>query len=88
MKLECTVGSLSCNGIRVSAGDLFEIDEETGDHLIKHGFAVITQDDEEQGSDQEESIDDGVQGGKRYGGNAPDAQKDNTTTKKSNSKRK
>lgn len=40
MKLECTIGSISCNGVLAEKGDIFEIDDVSGKHLLKHGNAV------------------------------------------------
>lgn len=45
MKLKCTIGSLSCNGILAKKGDVFEIDDVSGKHLIEHGNAVEQIDD-------------------------------------------
>lgn len=40
MKLKCTIGSISCNGVLAESGDVFEIDDERGEHLIKHRNAT------------------------------------------------
>jgi len=40
MKLKCTIGSLSCDGILAERGDIFELPEEAGQSLLKQGYAV------------------------------------------------
>jgi len=40
MKLKCTIGSLSCDGVRVERGDIFELPEKAGESVIDSGYAI------------------------------------------------
>ena len=40
MKLKCTIGSLSCDGVLAEAGDIFDIDSEVGAGLVKSRYAI------------------------------------------------
>ena len=41
MKLKCLIGSLSCDGILAEKGDVFEIGDEAGNHIVSCGYAVL-----------------------------------------------
>ena len=64
MKLECTIGSISCNGVLAEKGDVFEIDDVSGKHLIEHGNAVEPIDTVVE----DVPTDEGVQGVSRHDG--------------------
>lgn len=40
MKLKCTKGSISCDGVLAECGDVFEVGDEAGKGLIESRFAV------------------------------------------------
>lgn len=60
MKLKCTIGSLSCDGVLAEKGDLFELPDDTAKSIIKSGYAIEAQD--------EVPTDEGVQGVSRHDG--------------------
>jgi len=39
MKLKCTIGSISCDGILAEKGDIFEVSDEAGRSIIASGYA-------------------------------------------------
>lgn len=39
MKLKCTIGSLSCDGVVVERGDTFEMPDDAAKGLIESGYA-------------------------------------------------
>lgn len=40
MKLECKIGSLSCDGVLAEKGDIFELSDDVAAGIIKSGYAV------------------------------------------------
>jgi len=46
MKLKCTIGSLSCDGVLAERGDLFELPDAAAKSVIESGYAIEAQDEE------------------------------------------
>ena len=40
MKLICTIGSISCDGVLAEKGDIFEVSDKAGTGLIASGYAT------------------------------------------------
>ena len=55
MKLKCTIGSISCDGVLAEKGDIFNIGTDAGTKLIQDGYAVDAADqpDEPEGQQDE-----------------------------------
>lgn len=41
MKLICTIGSISCDGVLAKKGDIFEVSDKAGESIIKEGDATL-----------------------------------------------
>lgn len=41
MKLKCTRGKISCDGVLAKKGDTFEVEDEAGERIIASGYAAI-----------------------------------------------
>lgn len=61
MKLQCTIGSLSCDGVLAENGDVFEVSYDAGKSLLESGYATRISDVVVE--------DENVVGVKRYDGN-------------------
>lgn len=44
MKLECKIGSLSCDGVLAEKGDIFELPDNVAAGIINLGYAIESQD--------------------------------------------
>jgi len=43
MKLKCLIGSLSCDGVLVEKGDVFELPDDVATRLVKDGDVEIVE---------------------------------------------
>lgn len=61
MKLKCTIGSISCDGVLAERGDIFEVGDVPGANMVKSGYAVLeeepTPEPEEPGASMESLVD-------------------------------
>ena len=46
MKLKCTIGSLSCDGVLAEKGQLFELPDAAAKSVIESGYAIEAQGEE------------------------------------------
>lgn len=53
MKLKCTTGSISCDGVLAEKGDVFEVSDEAGESLIKSGDAILQEESAPQADEPE-----------------------------------
>ena len=67
MKMKCTIGGLSCNGVSVRRGDVFEMDDGMAALLIASGDAVNVMVSADK-SVVDEPATDKKTGGKKTGG--------------------
>lgn len=70
MKLKCTIGSLSCDGVLAEKGELFELPDAAAKSVIESGYAIEIQDEvmADMEVQDEVPVDKDVHGVTRYDG--------------------